>query len=315
VNTPRLHPKIAAALESRKGAAAPSTLPLEVVRANDIMLFSGNIPDIEVSIIRDISVAGDSGQIPVRIYQPDGSDTAPVILFFHGGGFTIGSIESHDKLCRHLAVKSQSQIISVEYSLAPEHPYPAALQDCISVQAWLRGTDSPIDLRNRPLILAGDSAGGALALCLAQENVRQAYRQVDGLLLAYPVGRHSSADYESYELFAEGYGLTAETMRWFWACYLGSESHGNCPSAEPLRMAFDNLPKSYVMTGEFDVLRDEGFEIVERLKAAGVPTVHRHYDCLNHSFLSQVGHLDIVTDALEDAAAWLRTIGSDTDRF
>jgi acetyl esterase len=238
--------------------------------------------------------------IPVRLYIPEGNGPFPVIAYFHGGGFTLMSIDTHDEICRQLCSKSEAIVMSVAYSLAPENPYPQGPEDCVAATTWLIKHAAGFNGMGDKAAVAGDSAGGYMALYTAQKL------SAAGIILraqfaAYPVTDHYSAHHASWEENKTGYVLTAELMKWFWDNYTTDESTFN--DASVLRMAdFSNLPPALIMTANYDPLRDEGKAYADKLQSFGVEASYKNYENV-HGFLG-LGKMG--EEALETAAGFLK---------
>ena len=236
-------------------------------------------PPAHVADVRDVDAAG----VPARLYRPERAYRRGVVLFAHGGGWAIGSVETHDGLCRAIANGSGASVLSVEYRLAPEHPYPAALDDCDTAWYWLRSAADELGIDFDRVALAGDSAGGALAagLALRLRDRREPPARLQALI--YPCVDPALESASATE-FATGFRLTRANMRWFWRAYLGgAEPSGE--SAPALAENLFDLPPALVITASHDVLRDEGEAYAARLLEAGVPTELVRVDGTLHGFL------------------------------
>jgi acetyl esterase len=252
-------------------------------------------PGEEVGEVRDIEITGAGGAIPVRIYVPL-EPTGGVIAYFHGGGWVVGSIASFDTSCRALANASGAIVGSVDYRLAPEHPFPAALEDCAAATKGLADMHP-----EEPVAVAGDSAGGNLAIAVA----RRLREQVRALALIYPV-TDAGLNTPSCRDFKERYGLTAAGLQRYWNLYLDG-ADGFQPDASPLRAGdLAGLPPTFVLTAEFDVLRDEGEAFVKRLREAGVEVTHRRYDGTIHGFWRWMAATEVTRRAIDEVGAALR---------
>jgi acetyl esterase len=229
-----------------------------------------------------------------------------VLVYFHGGGWVIGDIDTHDNTCRELTNAAGCVVVSVDYRLAPEHKFPAPLEDCYAATAWVAEHAANLGADPARLAVGGDSAGGnlAAAVCLlARERGR---RTIVHQLLIYPVTDH---DYftASYRDNAEGYLLTREAMEWFWNHYLRTPADGKDPLASPLRSNnLSGLPPATVITAEFDPLRDEGEAYGHRLRGAGVEATVTRYDGMIHGFFGLGAVLAQGKKAMEEAAERLR---------
>lgn len=245
--------------------------------------------------------------IPLRFYRPrPAAPSQPVIMFFHGGGFVIGDLDTHDSTCRRLAAAAGYPLVAVEYRRAPEHRYPAALDDCLAATQFVSESASDLNVDAKRILVAGDSAGGNLAAGVAL-RVRDERRSISlaGQVLIYPVVE-PNFETQSYREFAEGHGLTLDTMRWFWQQYL--------PNSDlDLRYAvlsadLSGLPSAHVVTAEYDVLRDEGESLADRLRSAKVPTTVRRYEGMIHGFVHFGGVFDHAKLAAEDIGKVMRAM-------
>ena len=277
----------------------PNTVPLEQHRQSIKGLFTAvDAPDVPVS---SATVAGPDGDIPVRIYDPAGSSpTGPTIVWYHGGGFVIGDLDTTDGPCRRLAVASGMRIVSVEYGLAPEHPFPAPVEDCYA--AFRAVAEGALGGSPSWLAVGGDSAGGNLtaAVCIVARD--RGGRTPDFQLLVYPVTR-LLGDTASRRDNGEGYLLTRTMMDWFEGQYLGDQSPAD-PYASPLEApSLAGLPPAYVVTAEFDPLRDEGEAYAARLRDAGVAVDAVRYDGQLHGFFGTPHVFGPTAQAAVDAAA------------
>jgi acetyl esterase len=270
-------------------------VPIEQARAGheqETEMLGG--PGEEVGDVREIEIAGAGGPIPVRVYVPL-EPTGGVMSYFHGGGWVVGSIDSFDTACRALANASGAIVGSVGYRLAPEHRFPAALEDCVAATRGLAA-----QYPDEPLAVGGDSAGGNLAVGV----VRRLRDQVRAQVLVYPV-TDAGLNTPSMRDFEERYGLTAAGLQRFWNLYLDG-ADGFQPDASPLRADdLAGLPPAIVLTAEFDVLRDEGEAFAAKLREAGVSVTHRRYDGTIHGFWRWLAKARITHDAIAEVGATL----------
>jgi acetyl esterase len=228
-------------------------------------------------------------------------------VFFHGSGFVLCSLNTHDGMCRNLCAGADCLVVSVDYRLAPEHKFPAAVDDCVFATRWVADHATDLNGDAARLGIAGDSAGGNIAAATALRLRDEGGPPLCGQLLLYPVTDYHTPGTPSYEANAEGYGLTRDTMKWFWNHYLTDPSGASNPYAAPLRARdLSGLPPALVITAEYDPLRDEGERYAERLREAGVRAAWLRYDGMNHGFLFWVGLVDKAGDAMAEACAWLR---------
>ena len=259
-----------------------------------------------VASIEDRMLQGPGGGIPVRIYMPSGTSPLPVLMYFHGGGWVIGDIESSDGLCRSLANAAGCIVISVDYRLAPEHPFPAAAEDAYHATLWAAMNASGFGGDASRLAVCGDSAGGNLAAVVAQIARDRGRPAIRFQLLIYPV-TDAACDTPSYSENAEGYFLTKDAMLWFWNHYVQNDADRKHPYASPLRApSLAGLPAALVITAEFDPLRDEGELYAERMRAAGTPVQLARYGGMIHGFFAMGGMIDRGKIAIRQAAAALR---------
>ena len=249
-------------------------------------------PKESVAAIEDTEVDG----VPVRLYTPAAADGERLVVYFHGGGWVIGSLDTHDGSCRALANRSGCRVASAGYRLAPEHRFPAAVEDCWKVTRWA------FDQR-AAVAVAGDSAGGNLAAVMAV-RARDGGLPLAGQALVYPV-TDWQFDTTSYERNAEGYGLTLPAMRWYWDHYLGG-ADGLHPEASPLRAeSLAGVAPALVVVCEFDPLRDEGVAYAERLRQAGVPVRLSEYEGMIHGFIRMQALIDRSQDLLHELGRFL----------
>jgi acetyl esterase len=247
------------------------------------------------------------GPVRVRIYQPEGNERdLPVLVYFHGGGWVVGSLDTHDGVCRALCARTPCVVVSVDYRLAPEHRFPAAVDDAWSATAWVAEHARSIGGDPSRIAVGGDSAGGNLAAVVAL-RARDHGLTLRHQLLIYPV---TDADFErpSYVANAEGYGLTRAAMRWYWDHYVGEHGDGTHPEASPLRAAdLTGAAPAFVITCQYDPLCDEGEEFARSLERAGVPVKLTRYDGLIHGFIRMAAVVDRTQDGLNECAAQLRS--------
>ena len=258
-----------------------------------------------VATVLDRTIPGPEGAIGVRIYTPDAAAPLPLLVYLHGGGFVTGSLDTHDPLCRALANRAACTVLSVDYRLAPEHRFPAALDDSHAALRWAADHAAELGVDAERIAVGGDSAGGNLAAATAL-RCRERGPRLCHQLLIYPV---IAPDFEtaSYRENAEGYLLTRGMMMWFWRQYLADPAQGNDPEAAPLRAPdHAGLAPATVITAEFDPLRDEGEAYAARLREAGVPTELLRYDGQIHAFVSFADRFDRGREAIDRAAQNLR---------
>ena len=262
---------------------------------------------LPVGAILDRTMAGPAGPLRVRLYRPTGSVARllPTILFFHGGGFVIGSLEGYDLLFRYLSARTGCAVLGLGYRLAPEHKFPAAIEDGISAFRWLVDEGDVLGVDPARIVVAGDSAGATIAAVVAQE-MRGTPRAPCLQWLIYPA-TDLSEQRPSHSSCGEGFLLTRADMEWFRDQYLDGLAQAADPRVSPLRAAdLAGLPPALVFTAGFDPLRDEGQAYAERLAASGVKTIHREFDSLIHGFVCMRGTLPAAARAMDDMIAGLR---------
>jgi acetyl esterase len=260
-------------------------------------------PGPEVATVEDFTIATTAGTVAARRYVPQ--DTAATILWVHGGGWVICDLDTHDAVCRLLAVSSGCRVIAVDYRRAPEHPFPAPLED-----TWDALQAVAAETGQAPLIVAGDSAGGNMAAVCALRARDHGGPDLALQVLVCPVVDHDMTT-ASYRERGSGPDLfiTAKDMEWFWNYYVPDPAARSASDASPLRAEnFSNLPRAIVITAEYDPLRDEGIAYAERLKAAGVEVTHRHHDDMFHDFFSFVNLIEAGNEAVERVGAEIRAL-------
>ncbi|MFL8989978.1 alpha/beta hydrolase [Pseudomonas sp. QLc11A] len=264
------------------------------------------IPGEPMSEVHDLKVAGADGDLDARLYRPSEAPDLPLLVYFHGGGFVMGNLDTHDNLCRSLARQTEAVVVSVAYRLAPEHPFPAAPLDCYAATCWLVEHAAELRVDGSRLAVAGDSAGGNLALAVSQLAAQGKGPTISYQCLFYPV-TDAGCDSQSFEAFAESYLLSAKAMRWFWQQYLQEDGQADDPLASPLRAeSLAGLPPTTLFSAGFDPLRDEGEALAECLREAGVAVRVQRYEGMIHGFISMAPFVEAAAQALTDACADLR---------
>ena len=259
-------------------------------------------PDVDgpdVSEVEDRTVPGYDGgpEVPVRIYRPEGEGPFPTVVFYHGGGFVIGDLESHDITCRYLATETDSVVVAVDYRLAPEHPFPAAVEDCYAATVWAAGAEE-LDGDGNVTVM-GESAGGNLAAAVSLMARDLDGPDIDRQVLVYPATSRSD-DWPSMTQFGEGYFLQAEDMDWFHDSYVPDQIHEANAYANPLEASdLSELPPATVITAGFDPLRDQGAAYAEALAEAGIDVEYRNYEEMIHGFFTMLEGMAELDDAHE----------------
>ncbi len=273
--------------------------------------FAAGPADISLPSVENRTIPGPAGELPVRVYDPrETHSERPLVLFFHGGGFAMGSVDTHDGPCRKLAIETGYPVVSVDYRLAPEHPFPAALRDSYAALEWAAATAPTLDADPDRLVVAGDSAGGNLAAATALLARDRDGPDIAHQVLVYPV-TGNAPETDSYEENAEGYFLTADLMDWYRDLYLGDDiDAGNVYARPRLCRDLSGLPPATVLTAGFDPLRDDGAAYAERLDRANVPVSYHNFPGLIHGFFNMISDpvrvenavaaYDVVVTALTD---------------
>lgn len=269
--------------------------------------FKSRPPDVAGVVDRE--VPGPGGSLPVRIYTSKTGTVLPVVVYFHGGGWFMGDLDTHDVVCRKLAIASSSILVSVAYRLAPENPFPAAVDDAYAAVLWVNETAGTFGGDPTRVAVAGDSAGANLAAVVAQlARDLQGPRLVCQVLF-YPATDESRFDTTSHVNFAEGYYLTREYLEIFRSLYAPDRADWMSPLVSPLLApSLSNLPPAVVVTAGFDPLRDEGEAYASRLQASGVPVVRERYEGILHGFLTLDRLFPQANDAISLAGAELKRL-------
>jgi acetyl esterase len=291
------------------GAALPPLHTLTVAQARAQFAarnFPGlRVPEIATVVERDMQ--GPAGSLGLRIYTPLGHGPFPLMVFFHGSGFVVCSLDTHDGMCRNLCAGSGCVVVSVDYRLAPEAKFPAAPDDCLAATRWAVANAAALGADPGQVFVAGDSAGANLATVTALRIRDEGGPHLLGQLLIYPVTDHYDPGTPSMTENAEGYGLTRAGMIWFWDHYLADRRDAANPHASPLQARdLSGLPPALVVTAEYDPLRDEGEYYADRLRRAGVATEMKRWDGVNHGFFFWPGVVDKAGAAIDEACDWVR---------
>jgi acetyl esterase len=303
-----LHPQAKAFLDNLAAGGAPpiEQLPLADARAVRSEMIEAGGPEQPVAEVRNRSVPGPDGPIRIRVYRPVRNETLPALIFFHGGGFVICNLDTHDRQCRALANASGCAVISVDYRLAPENKYPAAVNDAYAATQFIAEHPAEFGIDPNRIAVGGDSAGGNLATVVALLSRERGGPRLKFQLLIYPVVDFYDQS-PSMQQYSQGYFLTREGMDWFTNSYLPSREAGLEPSASPMNATdLSALPPAMVITAECDPLRDQGEEYARKLQGAGVPVELKRYEGMIHPFFQFGGILDTARVAMNDAASALR---------
>ncbi|MGF1649611.1 MAG: alpha/beta hydrolase [Hyphomicrobiaceae bacterium] len=309
----RLDPPTSRLIELMKQSGAPSYADVTPAEARLLALKSGEVVDIPKPTIAHVSdhvVPGPAGPIPVRRYseQAPGAAGLPTLIYYHGGGFVVGDLDSHDTLCRSLALAAGCQVLAVDYRLAPEHPFPAATDDAAAAFAWVAANGRELGIDTDRLAVGGDSAGGTLA-ALAALQARDNAKTLKAQVLFYPVV-DLVTDYPSKSEHADKPPIQTHVLDWFWDHYLGANRRQDLMSdvrVSPLRAeSLAGVAPAYVMTAGQDPLRDEGAAYAARLSSAGVECTYQCVTGTIHAFLRMGRYIPAAGDVVAAAGAFLR---------
>lgn len=296
-----LHQQTAAVLEMMKQLGAPPLHELSAQQGRTAYAAMRTVSTVQLHEIRDFEADG----VKCRHYRATDATPAPLLIYYHGGGWVIGDLDSHDDICRKLARDAKCNVIAVDYRLAPEHPAPAAVDDCIAATKWIFANATSLGIDPTRIAIGGDSAGGNLSAIVAMHaDVKPVFQ-----LLVYPATDMRMGQ-QSHKDNAQGYLLTADSMKWFIGHYLqGDEKKKLDPMVSPLlssEAALKKSPPTLVITAEFDPLRDEGEEYAAKLASLGVPTSTVRFNGQIHAFFGMSELLDDAAAAVALSASYLR---------
>ncbi len=283
--------------------------PIDELRHNfNELVISLQTPGPKLKHIEDRDIPGPHGTIPVRIYWPDDAPDGalPMFVHFHGSGFVVLGLDSHDNACRELAEGAGCIVVAVNYRKSPEHKFPQPTDDAWAATQWAVENSAELGGDAGRIAVGGDSAGGCLAAVVAQRAAREGAPDIALQLLIYPVTDMSDGT-ESYRRFADGFSLTADMMRWFIRCYLNSDDEKTDPTAAPLRAGdLSGVASALILTASHDPLLDDGIQYGEKLRAAGVAVTHSDYAGQIHGFWNFTDRIDAAFEARAEACAALR---------
>jgi len=303
-----LDPSVEVFLQAVHQQARPSLREVGLQEARDgiHLMHALCTPAPELARCEESTVPGPDGDVPVRIYSHAAEAVLPVVVYFHGGGWTIGDLVSYDVICRKLAAATGVTVVSVGYRMAPEHAFPAAAEDCYAVTKWIGEHGEELGVDGSRLAVAGDSAGGNLAAVTSLLARDRGGPTISFQLLIYPI-TDGTMSFPSYKENAEGYLLTADDMAWFYEQYVPPEVDRKNPVLSPLYAPdLANLPPALVITAEYDPLRDEGEAYADALQQAGVEARSSRYDGMVHGFVPIDGVIPTATQAIDEGAAALQ---------
>ena len=310
--------KLQAILNAGKALGNPlEEMTVEEARAERAEMMRRFVPMPEYAAVqveeRTIGVNSAAGgrEIAVRVYRPAGAKgTLPVVVYFHGGGFVMGTLDTHDPYCRGLATEAGVMVVSVDYRLAPEHKFPAGVEDSLAATEWVLAHAGELGGDMARVFVGGDSAGATLATVVALLlRDRGEAGRLAGQILLYPVAGYCDSATASYVEMSAGYGLTRKGMEWLWGHYLNDKREAGDFRAAPLMASsLAGLPRAFLVTAEYDVLRDEGQAYARRLEEAGVDVTHVFAEGMNHGFAASPNEFPFLPQAkelLRRVAGWI----------
>ena len=304
-----LDPQVRIILEedAARGLPAYHELAPPAARKQMLDLSAPADPQLMAERVADRKITGPGGEIPIRLYYPQGNSPYPVVVYFHGGGWVIGNLDTHHALCHALSKTSGCLVVAVDYRLAPENPYPAAIEDAYAATCWVADNAKAIRAAESRIAVLGDSAGGTLATVAAMMARDRGKPDIALQVLIYPITDYNF-NTASYLNNGEGYMLTRDLMKWFWNLYLADEKVADQPYVSPLRATdLSGLPEALILTAEFDPLCDEGEAYAQRLQEAGIRVKLTRYNGMIHGFMRMTSRLDKARLALYEVAENLKT--------
>ena len=294
--------------DAARNLSAYHDLSPPVARKQMLELSAPVDPQLTAERVVDQRIPGPGGEIPIRLYYPKGDRLFAVVVYFHGGGWVIGDLDTHHALCHALSKSSGCLVVAVDYRLAPENRYPAAVEDAYAATCWVADNAEAIQADAGRLAVVGDSAGGTQATVVAMMARDHGKPDIALQVLIYPIADHNF-NTPSYLKNADGYMLTRDLMMWFWNHYLADENLADDPYVSPLRaVSLSDLPQTLILTAEYDPLCDEGEAYAKRLQQAGVKVKLTRYDGMIHGFIRMTSRLDKARQALDEVAETLRSI-------
>jgi acetyl esterase len=263
--------------------------------------------DVPIGKVEDRKIPGPAGEIPIRLYTPVGAGATalPAVMFFHGGGFVIGDLQTHDALCRQIANGAKARVVAVDYRLAPEHKFPSAADDCFAALKWVAAHASAIGVDANRIAVCGDSAGGNLSAVVCQLAKTAGGPHIVYQVLMYPT-TIAHAKTGSMKDFEKGYFLEREAMDWFFDAYVPKGHDLKDPKLAPFWGDVKGLPPAYVITAGFDPLKDEGKQYADKMAAAGVQVTYKDYPAMVHGFFNMSAVVPQARDAIAEVTGKLR---------
>jgi acetyl esterase len=308
-----LHPQAQAMIDRTLALNLPPASQMTVQQLRDnARERSASLPREDVGSVRDYRVPSVNGDVLVRVFTPRAPGPWPALVYFHGGGWVTGDVDTHEGICRTLANAARCVVASVDYRCAPDFTFPTAAEDAYAATRWVATEGAALGIDSGRVAVCGDSAGGNLAAVVALMARDRSGPPLTFQALVYPITDHD-LDTPSYRENAEGYLLTRDGMRWYWDQYVPDAADRTNPYVAPMRAtSLAGLPPALVITAEYDPLRDEGEAYATRLAAAGVPVSHTRYPGMIHAFFRFTNSIDAARAAVAEVVAalqkswWLR---------
>lgn len=304
-----LAPEIQIYLDTQAALGLPAVweAPLETIRANTHGRVAVAGPPEPILKVEDRYIAGPTSDLHIRIYTPSVNENLPALVFFHGGGWVVNFIDIYDAALHRIANQSGAVIVAVNYQKAPEHPFPTPFNDCFATLEWVMKNAKSLHIDPNKIGVGGDSAGGNLAAAVALK-ARDLEIKLAFQLLVYPCNDRDFST-SSYREFATGFGLTTQTMQWFWEQYLQGEMYDDNPYACPTRAkTFNSLAPAILITAEYDPLASDSEKYVELLERDGVYVESRNFDGMIHGFFANVAVTPTSTIALDYCAEQIKNL-------
>ncbi len=307
---PKVDPEIRAILDMMDAQGGPPLESMSIADARGMsqgMRALGGEPE-PLAAVEDLKVPGNT-PLAVRVYTPEGAGPFPGVVYFHGGGYVIGDLDSHDLICRAISRRARAVVVAVDYRRAPEDKFPAAFDDCLSATEWVAANANRLKIDAHRIAVAGDSAGGTLATGVASSCRDRGGPALALQVLVYPVANMRDMDTASHKEFAEDHFLTSSAMTWFRDEYITRPEDAADPRISPIFAAdLRGLPPALVITAECDPLRDEGEAYAKRLSDAGVPVTQTRYAGMIHPFFSMIGVSAKAREALDQVAGAIKSM-------
>ena len=304
-----LHPQCKAFLDMLAAAGGPplETLPLDEARKVPHMMIDAGGPEQPVAEVDTRIISGPVRPIPVRVYRPTADQDLPALVYFHGGGFVICNLDTHDRLCRNLANESGCVVVAVDYPLSPEHKFPAAVEDAYAATRYVAEHATEFGVDSSRIAVGGDSAGGNLATVVALMARDRGGPPLKFQLLIYPLVDFDDTSSPSMREYENDHFLTREFMDWCFESYMGSKEDRRAPHASPWYASdLHGLPAAMILTAECDPLRDQAEAYARKLQSAGVAVELKRYEGMLHPFVSLSGIIDAGRAAITDSASAVR---------